>query len=66
MRAGNRAVVTKILKKLDDAIEEPTIVSYNDRTLLNTVDQKISSLKGLDEQVLHKTEMEGIDDHRDR
>ena len=34
----------------------------NVRTLLNTVDKKRSTLNSLDEQILHSTGMEGIED----
>lgn len=62
LRAGNKAAVTKFLKKLDDVTEEPIVEPENVRNILNIIEKKKDTLQSLDEQILEKTDSDEIGD----
>ena len=62
LRAGNRGAVTKILRKLDDAIEETSVDTQEVTNLLNTIEKKKVTLADLDEQLLSNVDSDGIEE----
>ena len=58
LRAGNRAVVTKNLRKMEEAFENENTEEIV--TLLETVENKKKTLVKIDEQILSEVDSEGI------
>ncbi|CAC5401510.1 unnamed protein product [Mytilus coruscus] len=62
LRAGNRAAVTKVFKKLEEAIGDSQIDTEEVSTLLEAVEKKKKTLATIDEQILNAVESEDITD----
>ncbi|VDI32537.1 Hypothetical predicted protein [Mytilus galloprovincialis] len=62
LRAGNRAAVTKVFNKLEDAIVDTPLDPEEICTLLEAVEKKKKTLANIDEQILNTVDSEGITD----
>ncbi|XP_071124095.1 uncharacterized protein [Mytilus edulis] len=62
LRAGNRAAVTKVFNKLEDAIVDTPLDPEEICTLLGAVKKKKKTLANIDEQILNTVDSEEITD----
>ncbi|VDI67122.1 Hypothetical predicted protein [Mytilus galloprovincialis] len=60
LRAGNKAAVTKVFKKLEEAIGDSQIDTEEVSTLLEAIEKKKKTLASIDEQILNAVESEDI------
>ncbi|XP_071128314.1 uncharacterized protein [Mytilus edulis] len=60
LRAGNKAAVTKVFKKLEEAIGDSEIDTEEVSTLLEAIEKKKKTLASIDEQILNAVESEDI------
>ncbi|XP_063411556.1 uncharacterized protein LOC134694475 [Mytilus trossulus] len=62
LRAGNKAAVTKVFNKLEDAIVDTPLDPEEICTLLEAIEKKKKTLANIDEQILNTVDSEGITD----
>ncbi|VDH93426.1 Hypothetical predicted protein [Mytilus galloprovincialis] len=60
LRAGNKAAVTKVFKKLEEAIGDSEIDTEEVSELLEAIEKKKETLASIDEQILNAVESEDI------